>query len=81
MDGTHFEREEKKVLEEGHISRRVLGRCIIRGQVHRVRSTKFPLYLGNDIAGLMGYFFDLDEMAAHSARKGNWTLSTRKRAS
>lgn len=81
VDGTHFEREEKKVLEEGHISRRVLGRCIIRGQVHRVRSTKFPLYLGNDIAGLMGYFFDLDEMAAHSARKGNWTLSTRKRAS
>ncbi len=65
VDGTHFEREEKKVLEEGHISRRVLGRCIIRGQVHRVRSTKFPLYLGNDIAGLMGYFFDLDEMAAH----------------
>lgn len=53
---------ETKVLEEGFISRRARGECIIRGKIHHIESTRFPVYQGNEIVGLLGYFRDLDHV-------------------
>ncbi|MGN0955306.1 EAL domain-containing protein [Dialister sp.] len=60
IDGSRYRGEEEKVLTKGIISRRVMGNCIIRGKVHRIRATKFPVYEGNEIAGLAGYFTDVE---------------------
>ncbi|MGN0955308.1 EAL domain-containing protein [Dialister sp.] len=60
VDNSDFRREEKNVLEKGRISRNVLGRCIIHGKIHLIRATKIPYYEGNCIAGLLGWFVDLE---------------------
>ena len=51
---------EKRVLEKGISSIRQPVKCIIRGKLHHLEASKFPLYKRNKIVGLMGYFVDLD---------------------
>lgn len=60
IDAEPYKSIEEKVLREGLISRRALGKCIIRGRVHTIRATKIPLYEDNKIVGLLGYFEDMD---------------------
>ena len=62
VNGRRFQNEEEKVLKKGAISRNVMGQCIIKGQIHYVQATKFPIYRGNEIAGLAGYFIDRDSI-------------------
>ena len=58
----HFKDEERAVLEYGAISRDVVGQCIVRGRPHHIMATKFPVYRGKKIIGLIGYFYDLDKI-------------------
>lgn len=58
----HFKDEERAVLEHGAIFRDVVGQCIVRGRPHHIMATKFPVYRGKKIIGLIGYFYDLDKI-------------------
>lgn len=58
----HFQDEERLVLEKGRISHHAIGQCIVRGRPHRIMATKFPVYRGQKIIGLIGYFYDLDKL-------------------
>lgn len=60
VDNSRYRDEEERVLRQGVVSRNVPGECIIHGRIHHIRATKFPVYEGNEIAGLAGYFMDVD---------------------
>lgn len=74
VDNRNFKDIETKVLEEGFISRRARGECIIRGKIHHIESTRFPVYQGNEIVGLLGYFRDLDHVERREETDKNWAL-------
>lgn len=59
---------EMAVLEKGQVTRDVLGQCLVRGRLHQIASTKFPIYRGKRIIGLLGYFEDVDEDCRHQER-------------
>ena len=61
IDEENYHDIEEKVLNEGCRSHEAPGRCIIRGRVHRISACKVPVYRGNKIVGLLGYFEDLDD--------------------
>ena len=61
VDAEPYKKIEEKVLQKGISSYGALGKCIIRGRLHSIRASKVPLYRGNKIIGLMGYFEDLDK--------------------
>ncbi|MGN0955307.1 EAL domain-containing protein [Dialister sp.] len=56
-----FRDTEEKILQEGFISRKEKGECIIRGRIHRIEASKRPVYDGNRICGLVGYFADRED--------------------
>lgn len=64
--GWHVDNEPYKNLEEKVLSRGIPtlhepGECIIKGRPHRISSSKFPIYEGNRIVGLVGYFIDEED--------------------
>ena len=62
-DSTYKE-EEEKVLQKGLVSYNARGKCIARGKLHSIRATKVPVYEGNEIIGLLGWFVDLNDETA-----------------
>ena len=56
--------EEEKVLQKGQVSYNAQGKCIARGKLHAIRATKVPVYEGNEIIGLLGWFVDLNDETA-----------------
>ncbi|WP_299410986.1 GGDEF domain-containing phosphodiesterase [uncultured Dialister sp.] len=56
--------EEEKVLQKGLVSYNARGKCIARGKLHSIRATKVPVYEGNEIIGLLGWFVDLNDETA-----------------
>ena len=60
VDAEPYRDIEENVLQKGIPSYQAVGKCIIRGRLHNIRATKVPLYEGNRIVGLLGYFEDLD---------------------
>ena len=66
IDDAPFHAAERAVIKEGKPVRGALGHCLVRGTPHAIRASKFPLYLNGSIAGLMGYFEDLDDTAAQN---------------
>lgn len=73
VDNSRYRDEEERVLRQGVVSRNVPGECIIHGRIHHIRATKFPVYEGNEIAGLAGYFMDVDRDGKLLWRTGNRT--------
>ncbi len=57
-----FRRDEIEVITKGVTSENKIGKCIIRGQQHTIMATKTPIYENGEIAGLLGYFIDLDQL-------------------
>ena len=62
-DSTYKE-EEEKVLQKGQVSYNAQGKCIALGKLHAIRATKVPVYEGNEIIGLLGWFVDLNDETA-----------------
>lgn len=60
IQGKKYEEAERAVLEKGEITRHIIGECLVQGRPHRIAATKFPIYQGRRIIGLMGYFEDLE---------------------
>jgi EAL domain-containing protein (putative c-di-GMP-specific phosphodiesterase class I)/GGDEF domain-containing protein len=61
LGDSSYQGEEDKVLQEGAASVNVRGHCIARGRVRTIAATKVPVYQGNDIIGLAGWFVDLND--------------------
>lgn len=70
-----YKAEEEKVLQKGQISYDALGKCIAKGTLHAIRATKVPVYDGNEIIGLMGWFVDLDNEAETKERDSVYRLT------
>ncbi|WP_302681546.1 diguanylate cyclase [uncultured Megasphaera sp.] len=63
-----YREAEMAVLEKGQVTRDVLGQCLVHGRLRQIASTKFPIYRGKRIIGLLGYFEDVDESSRHQAQ-------------
>lgn len=63
-----YREAEMAVLEKGQVTRDVLGQCLVQGRLRQIASTKFPIYRGKRIIGLLGYFEDVDESSRHQAQ-------------
>ncbi len=63
-----YREAEMAVLEKGQVTRNVLGQCLFQGRLRQIASTKFPIYRGKRIIGLLGYFEDVDESSRHQAQ-------------
>lgn len=68
IQGKKYEEAERAVLEKGEITRHIIGECLVQGRPHRIAATKFPIYQGRRIIGLMGYFEDLEYAEARQAQ-------------
>ena len=60
-DGKLYRDDELDVLSKGAVISGVPGNCIVKGVAHNIMCYKTPIYDGNEISGLLGYFFDVDE--------------------
>lgn len=70
-----YKAEEEKVLQKGQISYDARGKCIAKGTLHAIRATKVPVYDGNEIIGLLGWFVDLDSEAEAKERDSVYRLT------
>ena len=70
-----YKAEEEKVLQKGQISYNARGKCIAKGTLHAIRATKVPVYDGNEIIGLLGWFVDLDNEAEIKERDSVYRLT------
>lgn len=70
-----YKAEEEKVLQKGQISYNARGKCIAKGTLHAIRATKVPVYDGNEIIGLLGWFVDLDSEAKTKERDSVYRLT------
>lgn len=70
-----YKAEEEKVLQKGQISYNAQGKCIAKGTLHAIRATKVPVYDGNEIIGLLGWFVDLDSEAEAKERDSVYRLT------
>lgn len=61
VDQKPYHSDEVKVLTEGQLILNSPGKCIVHGQLHNIMATKFPIYSGGQIVGLVGWFTDLNQ--------------------
>ena len=60
VDDEVFRKNERIVLDQGKIVT-TRGLNIVDGKIRPIHATKMPFYKGNEIAGLIGYFIDVNE--------------------
>ncbi len=60
-DPDPFMQDELRVLS-GKSTYKVQGKCIIRGEERDIIASKRPLYIGNEIVGLVGSFTDITDV-------------------
>ena len=60
VDDNPYMNDEYRVLHKGEIILNSPGQNVVDGIIHDIAATKFPIYDGGEIVGLMGYFFDID---------------------
>lgn len=64
-NGPYFD-DEMQVIKEGKVVRKSLGHTLVGGQVKIISATKFPLYKGDEIVGLAGFFEEENAVSVHS---------------
>lgn len=57
-DNTPYKDVEEAVIKEGKLVSDEPGTCIIKGVLHHIKATKFPVYDNGKIIGLAGHFVD-----------------------
>lgn len=68
IDPDPFRKIELKVLSTGEPELDVPGECIVKGKLRKIKASKCPLYQGDEIIGLVGYFMDITDDAAEKDR-------------
>ena len=61
---------EEEVINKGKGIFNSPQKCIIRGRVHNIFTSKMPLYHNGNIQGLIVYFFDSEEFVEMNRRSG-----------
>lgn len=61
LSNLEMDQTEKCVLEDGEPVHDGQGRCIARGRQHAISFSKYPIYQGTEIVGLLGEFRDVEE--------------------
>lgn len=64
IDYHPYKEIEEAVLTKGAVVRNAPGQCIIGGRPRHIVATKFPIYRGRHIIGLVGYFDDSERISA-----------------
>lgn len=64
IDYRPYKEAEEAVLKKGEVIRNIPGECLIGGRPHHIVATKFPVYRGKKIIGLLGYFYDAESVAS-----------------
>ena len=62
LDNNSYRLDELKVIQKGRVIENVAGDCIIHGVLRHITCYKWPLYRDGVIIGLMGIFFEADDM-------------------
>ena len=71
IDPEPFKKNELSVINNGESIKNVLGQCIVKGSVRKIRASKSPLYIDGQIAGLVGYFLDITDEVEERDRLSN----------
>ena len=71
IDPEPFKKDELSVISNGKSIKNVLGQCIVKGKVRKIRASKSPLYINGQIAGLVGYFLDITDEVEERDRLSN----------
>lgn len=58
---TYMDQGEMTILQKGAPIHNGHGRCIARGRQHAISFSKYPIYQGTEIVGLLGEFRDVEE--------------------
>lgn len=61
LSDTYMDQGEMTVLQKGEPIHNGHGRCIARGRQHAIAFSKYPIYQGSEIVGLLGEFRDVEE--------------------
>ncbi|SFG18959.1 EAL domain-containing protein [Oribacterium sp. WCC10] len=61
VDDGPFMSDEERVLQKGEVIHNNIGQNIVDGVTHYIAATKFPVYHGGEITGLMGYMIDIEQ--------------------
>lgn len=62
LDNNSYRLDEIEVIQKGRVIENVAGDCIIHGVLRHITCYKWPLYQDGVIIGLMGIFFEADDM-------------------
>ncbi|WP_298676699.1 EAL domain-containing protein [uncultured Megasphaera sp.] len=68
IDNSPYRNDELDVLHQGKTIENASGECIVKGILHHITCYKWPIYQDGQIIGLMGVFFDADQLY-HELRK------------
>ena len=68
LDNGPYRQDELDVLHKGKVVENIPGECIVKGALHHIACYKWPIYRDGQIVGLMGTFFDADQVY-HEIRK------------
>lgn len=60
VDPDPFRNDEYRVIHDGEVVNGVEGQCIARGITRNIKAYKKPIYNGDKIVGLIGFFVDID---------------------
>ena len=58
---SYMDQGEMTILQKGAPLHHGHGRCIARGRQHAISFSKYPIYQGTEIVGLLGEFRDVEE--------------------
>lgn len=58
---TYMDQGEMTILQKGDPIHNGHGHCIARGRQHAISFSKYPIYQGTEIVGLLGEFRDVEE--------------------
>ncbi len=62
LDDDSFREDELRVLKEGRSIQYSPGKCIIKGVIHDILTSKEPTYSNGHLTGLVGTFIDLKDI-------------------
>ena len=66
-----YKTDEIDVINKGEHKFNVQGKCIVKGVIHNIICNKMPYYENGKIAGLVGYFEDIDDELVRFGKKSS----------
>ena len=66
-----YKTDEIDIINKGEHKFNVQGKCIVKGVIHNIICNKMPYYENGKIAGLVGYFEDIDDELVRFGKKSS----------